>query len=227
MEPLLNSWDPVWEKVFSSQAWGKYPGEDLIRFVASNFYKAPQRNEIKILEVGCGPGAGLWYMAREGFKVYGVEGSPSAVQLANDRLSLEVPNWEGEVIHGDISHLNYSDGFFDAVVDNEAIYANTLENSKRIIFEISRVLKQGGKFFSRTFASGSYGDGTGTPAGHNAWICNEGPLKDKGLSRFTTYDEIPSLLKPLTVQSIEMITRTVGGSNSGKLVKEWVICAQK
>jgi len=37
------AWDPIWERVFSSQAWGKYPGEDLIRFVARNFYAAPDR----------------------------------------------------------------------------------------------------------------------------------------------------------------------------------------
>ena len=32
------AWNNVWEQVFSSQEWGKYPGEDVIRFVARNFY---------------------------------------------------------------------------------------------------------------------------------------------------------------------------------------------
>jgi hypothetical protein len=58
-------WDPVWENIFSSIPWGKYPPEELIRFVARNFYAALQRNRIKLLEMGCGPGANLWYMARE------------------------------------------------------------------------------------------------------------------------------------------------------------------
>ena len=29
------SWDPVWEQVFSSQAWGRYPGEDLAKVRAA------------------------------------------------------------------------------------------------------------------------------------------------------------------------------------------------
>lgn len=24
------AWDPVWEQIFTSQAWGRYPGEDVI-----------------------------------------------------------------------------------------------------------------------------------------------------------------------------------------------------
>ena len=32
------SWDPVWENVFQNQSWGKYPSENLVRFVARNFY---------------------------------------------------------------------------------------------------------------------------------------------------------------------------------------------
>jgi hypothetical protein len=27
------TWDPVWETVYRSRAWGQYPGEDVIRFV--------------------------------------------------------------------------------------------------------------------------------------------------------------------------------------------------
>ena len=60
-------WNKVWEKVFRENEWGKYPSESLIRFVARNFYKADDRFAVKILEVGCGTGANLWYMLREGF----------------------------------------------------------------------------------------------------------------------------------------------------------------
>ena len=35
------AWDPVWESIFTSQAWGRYPGEDVIRFVAKNFSRPP------------------------------------------------------------------------------------------------------------------------------------------------------------------------------------------
>jgi len=50
-------WDLVWKEIFSSREWGKYPPEHVIRFVARNFYRAPDRKQVYLLEVGCGPGA--------------------------------------------------------------------------------------------------------------------------------------------------------------------------
>jgi hypothetical protein len=64
---MNNSWDPTWEQVFRVRDWARYPQEELIRFVAVNFYSAAERKKIKILDAGCGTGAGVWFIAREGF----------------------------------------------------------------------------------------------------------------------------------------------------------------
>lgn len=61
------------------------------------FYAVEDRATIKVLEVGCGPGANIWYLAREGFSVYAVEGSASAIEKAHNRLAAEVPHWQGEL----------------------------------------------------------------------------------------------------------------------------------
>ncbi|EAL1485109.1 SAM-dependent methyltransferase, partial [Campylobacter coli] len=45
-----------WENIFSNKEWGKYPSENLIRFIARNFYNVKNRNEIRILELGLGTG---------------------------------------------------------------------------------------------------------------------------------------------------------------------------
>lgn len=60
-------WAPVWDKICENQQWGKYPAESLIRFVARNYYQSKERSNVSILELGCGPGGNLWYLAREGF----------------------------------------------------------------------------------------------------------------------------------------------------------------
>ena len=217
--------DPMWEDVFNSREWGKYPAEDLIRFIARNFYSSLNREEVKILEVGCGPGPNLWYLAKEGFQVFGVDGSASAIQKAQARLNLECPGWKGNLSIGDILNLNFEDNHFDAVIDNEAIYANSFEDSVKIYREIFRVVKPGGKLFSRTFAKGSFGDGTGTPKGHNAFLASEGPLAAKGVSRFTEFSEIPNLLGYFEVKEIELLTRTV--ENRTQEIKEWIIIGEK
>jgi 2-polyprenyl-3-methyl-5-hydroxy-6-metoxy-1,4-benzoquinol methylase len=218
-------WDPVWENIFRTQAWGNYPAEDLIRFIARNFYAVSSRSKIKILEVGCGPGANLWYMAREGFMVYGIDGSETAIKGAQARLDAEVNEWKGEVTVGDLLSLPYEDAFFDAVIDNEAIYSNSHEDAKQIYNNISRVLKKNGKLFIRTFATGCYGDGTGLMVGHRAYIVAEGPLLHKGYSRFTDADDIQDLLSAFDILEMELLIRTV--ENMTRNIKEFIIVAQK
>ncbi|MED1722406.1 class I SAM-dependent methyltransferase [Brevibacillus parabrevis] len=219
------SWDPVWEEVFQQQAWGKYPGEDLIRFIARNFYNVESRQDVKILEVGCGPGANLWYMAKEGFTIYGVDGSETAIKQAKLRLDSECPGWTGELIVGDISNLPFPDETFDAVIDSEALSCNLFDNSALIYTEMARVTKQNGKFFSRTFAKGSWGDETGEKVGYNTFIVSEGPLLGKGHVRFTHYDDIQKLIQHFTLLEIQLLSREYLKEN--KKVKEWVIVGEK
>ena len=219
------SWDATWEEVFRQQEWGKYPGEDLIRFVARNFYNVEKRSDIKILEVGCGPGANLWFIAREGFSVYGIDGSPTAIERAGMRLDNECSSWKGELQVGDIEKLPYLDDFFDAVIDVEAVSCNSFESAKRIYSEMIRVCKVNGKIFTRTFASGCWGDKTGEKVGHNAWIVEEGPLLHKGYTRFTEKREVEELLGGVKIKEMELLTRTM--ENQSEEIKEWLIVAEK
>jgi SAM-dependent methyltransferase len=218
-------WDAAWDEVYRSQAWGRYPGEDLIRFVARNFYGAPDRAQVKILEVGCGPGANLWFMAREGFSVYGIDGSETAIEQARQRLDAECPGWLGKLWVGDFCKLSLADGFVDAVIDNEAVYCNSYESSLMVYSEMARVTRKGGKLFSRTFASGSWGDGTGENVGRDAWVVAEGPLLGKGFSRFTRENDIRALFGGFAVEDVELLTRTM--DNRAHRVSEWVITGAK
>ena len=59
----------IWDKIFKSKGWGKYPAEDLVRFIAKNFDKKKKKSKINILEIGCGPGGNLSYFAKEGFNI--------------------------------------------------------------------------------------------------------------------------------------------------------------
>lgn len=215
------AWNPVWEKIFASRAWGRYPGEELVRFVARNFYDAPDRAAIKFLELGCGPGPNLWFLAREGFTAFGIDGSPSALCQARARLNQEVPNWRGALMCGELLRLSFPDNSFDAAIDNEAVCCNSFEEACRIYAEARRVLKPGGKLFVRTFATGSWGDGTGPQAGHNSWIVAEGPLAGEGLARFTEETEIPLLLSRFRIVNRELLVRTC--ENGKKQICEWLI----
>ncbi|MGZ5179942.1 MAG: class I SAM-dependent methyltransferase [Ramlibacter sp.] len=206
------SWDSVWDDVYRTRAWGQYPGEDVIRFVKREFGAAPDRGRVRLLEVGCGAGANLWFMAREGFGVRGVEGSPTAVRLAEERLDRECPGWRaagGRIDAGDMARVDAPAGSFDAVLDVVAVCYAGFDDAARIYAELARVTRPGGRLFSRTFARGCWGEGTGAPAGPGMWQCAEGPLAGLGATRFTGEDEVPALLGPdWRVDRIERATQT-------------------
>ena len=74
--------------------------------------------------------------------------------------------------------------------------------------ELARVTKPGGRLFSRTFARGCWGEGTGTQAGRDMWLCSEGPLKGFGATRFTDEADVAELLQGWTVDRIERSSLT-------------------
>ena len=217
--------DNVWEKIFSTQAWGKYPAEPLIRFVARNFYDK-HRPSVKILELGCGPGANCWYLAREGFSFIGIDGSNSAVQQAKERLNVEVPGWDnrGEILLGDITATDIGHEEFDAIIDNECVYCLPFVKSQQVYANAYRALKPKGKIFVRTFSTETWGYGTGQKIEDCMYECSVGPLANKGGSRFTEKQHIQSLLRDFDAISINETTYTL---DEHKIVAEWLIEATK
>lgn len=131
----------VWDKIFSNQSWGKYPAEPLIRFVAKNFYNK-DRKSVHILELGCGPGANLWYLAREGFTFTGIEYSSSAVQQAEYRLDNECPDWRnrGKIMMDDITKVDLGKDKYDVIIDNECVYCIPFDQSCDIYAKARRAL---------------------------------------------------------------------------------------
>jgi SAM-dependent methyltransferase len=204
-------WDPVWETIYRSRPWGQYPGEDVIRFVKRNFSQAPDWAQVRLLEVGSGAGANLWFIAREGFCAHGVERSETAVRLTLERLDRECPDWRaagGQVHVGDMARLPYPDAFFDAVLDVVAVCYSTFDEARNIYRELARVTKPGGLLFSRTFARGCWGEGSGTQAGRDMWTCDEGPLAGLGATRFTGESDVPRLFEAWEVERVERMSLT-------------------
>ena len=214
----------LWDSIYLGSPYAKYPGDVFVYFMEESF-QYTNTNCLSLMEVGCGPGSHLLYAQSKGFEVFGIDGSNTAVQLCRERLTNQNRLWRGEIVVGDFVKLTWEDEVFDVVVDNEAIYCNSYEDSKEAYKEMYRVCRPGGKFFSRTFAVGSYGDGLGEKVGHNAWLCSEGPLKGKGYSRFTEFDEIKDLVGDFKITRIELLKRTV--QNMKYEIKEWVIFGEK
>lgn len=126
-----------------------YPNEALVEFIGSCYFRIPkpERKNIKILEVGCGSGANLWMMAKEGFEVHGLDSSAKGLQIAEDHLR-EKWSVSAKLKQGSFLELPYPDGMFDAVVDVVSLQHLGLEDSLAALCEIRRILKPQGRFFS-------------------------------------------------------------------------------
>ena len=86
MGKYLYDCDPVWEEKYSAGHVQRYPWDVVVSFVFRNLPSGRPPSEIKIMEIGFGTAPNLWFAAREGFQVFGIEGSESAVDLAKESL---------------------------------------------------------------------------------------------------------------------------------------------
>jgi SAM-dependent methyltransferase len=118
----------------------RYPSEHLIRFVARNYFGAPDRSKVRFLDIGSGRHANnTRFLEDNGFDVTAIDSSQHA--LAH--------------IHAAIHDLAFVWDSFDCVVDH-----NTLCHVEHPpMEEIKNWLKPGGKFFSVAPADD-------TPRGH-------------------------------------------------------------
>lgn len=141
-----------YENAYSSEGFKAqrlYPNEELLRFLGRHYFSCTpreKRKDIKVLELGCGSGANLWMIAKEGFDAYGIDLSASAIELAGQMMA----HWQtaATLVEGSIESLPFDDGEFDVIVD--VFSANCLpeDDFAVCLSEVHRCLKSGGRFFS-------------------------------------------------------------------------------
>ena len=218
--------DPIWEELFSTRGWGKYPPEPVIRDVMRTFGSHPDRSQVRMLDLGCGPGANTWFMAREGFTVSGIDGSSSAI--AQNRSRLEKEGLWADLQVGDITTaLPWPDNSFDLVLDNVAVYANPMDEMARCFSEVARVLKPGGTFLHLSFTDRTWGYGEGCSAGSpGAYFAIEsGPFAHRGFVQFLSRTDLDRLLAGFTNIKIERAMYTL--EQGTRQIEQWVVACNK
>ena len=219
-------WNEGWDNLFARKKWGSYPSEDLVRYMLRKFPNEETRKSTRVLEIGCGTGANLSFLAGEGFLVSGIDGSKVALEHAIRLLNKK--KYSCELINGDASNLPWQDAHFDVIVDIECIYSNSFSESKKIIAECKRVMKRPGSLFSKCFATGTTGEGSGQRIENevNTWRdIAEGPFnKGYGIVRFTSELDIFDLYNGFDELSWDYVSRS--DWNRKIISKEWLISGE-
>ena len=93
-----------------------------------------------VLEAGCGIATDGMQFVRAGANYTGMDFSPTALRIAQDRLEQE--GGEARLVSGSITELPFPDASFDLVYSNGVVHH--LPETQRAISEFHRVLRPGG-----------------------------------------------------------------------------------
>lgn len=180
----------------------------------------------KVLDVGCGGGRHLVYLAKEGFEVYGTDRSAAGLTISRERLENE--GLKATLRRCDMTELPFPDEFFDAVLSVYVLHHNILENVEKAVGEIRRALKGGGFFFANLSGKGDYKEGQGKEIEPGSYICDSG-IETGMTHHFFMRQEVETLLEGFEILSLkerrgEYVSRSSGLPVMGV---HWEIKAQK
>jgi cyclopropane fatty-acyl-phospholipid synthase-like methyltransferase len=133
----------IWDETFKKK--GKIfttPQEDIPRIV-----KLFKKHYVKkVLDLGCGSGRHLVYLAKHGFDVFGIDISKHGIKIAKTWLKKE--GLKANLRISDIyKKLPYKNNFFDAIVTIQTLHHEKIEEIRKLIKEIERILKPNGLIF--------------------------------------------------------------------------------
>jgi SAM-dependent methyltransferase len=102
------------------------------------------RKGSEVLDIGCGAGSNVLFLARSGFRAHGVDLSPGAVEAARGRAARA--HLEVDIQEGDALSLSFADGSLDGVVDHGCFHTLPVPRREDYAVEVHRVLRPGGSF---------------------------------------------------------------------------------
>lgn len=131
--------DPWAAHYASPDGYRWWPSEELVRAVGGRYLG-------DVLEVGCGNGANLWFLAeRTAGRVVGLDGNVEAIRAADEHMDRR--GSLVELLRGDIFALPFADGSFDSLVDCMVSQHVPWDRHPALYAEYRRVLRPGGWLF--------------------------------------------------------------------------------
>ena len=217
-----NSWDTIYENGYIAN----YPNDHVIKFIFNNFSRIPNKNNVKILDLGCGGGNNIWMLAREGYDVYGFDGSMKALELAKKRLDEET--LKAGIKQGNFLDLPYEHDFFDAVIDDAAIESNIIRDIKLIFKQVYNVLSGRGRYHGMLISSDSKSSMVGSEIEKNTFADTTGAfINRKRTIHFFDEPELRTILDEVGFLNIEINYFITTKNNSKDFIKFLLVDATK
>lgn len=215
----MNIWEQQYrDKGFKSQR--EYPNESLIAFIKGNCKPGD-----KILELGCGSGANLWFLVKEGHNAYGIDYSDTGIKYCEKMLK----KWgvKAKIKKANMLKLPYNNDEFDFIADVVSIQHLLFKDHLACLKEVYRCLKKGGKLFSYHLGENSisYSHGGGKLIDKNT-IDNISdstkPLANNGMTCFLSRNDAYNLLYKAGFKNIK-IDKIIRSYNNQEFCIEYLV----
>lgn len=222
--------DPsVWEEQIYAQGQqlNKYPFDNVVSFIFRHRPRSKPPSETKILELGCGTGNNLWFAAREGFAVHGIDFSKSAIAYARERFNRE--GLRGEFVEGDFRRIPFPDDTFDLIFDRGGLTYSGFRAAREILGVIHNKLGAGGRFlfnpYSQRHTGFSHGEAGPDRLTHRM---TKGRLTHTGAICFYSEDMVREIIggcwKLIQLEHLEL---RESAPNAGDTHAEWRVILEK
>jgi SAM-dependent methyltransferase len=186
----MSDFDPVWDAIYEDgRQLNKYPYTSIVSFLMPKVDPHNIGGQQKVIEIGCGAGNNLWFAAREGFDVTGIDASVAAINYAKARFSDE--GLTGQFDVADFISMPYPNDTFDIALDRAALSQVPKTSAKAAVREISRVTKNGGIFYSEIYSDRATSRGKMTDGGLLVEV--DGPYSGVGQIGFYSKSEVLEL----------------------------------
>lgn len=119
-----------------------------LRQIAMKLY--PPREDLKVLEVGCGTGTNLELYHNAGCHVHGIDTSPAMIEQAKNKLGDRA-----ELTLGSAAEMHYPENSFDLVICMLTLHEMPRQVRSQVINEIKRVLKKDGRLLIVDYNTGT------------------------------------------------------------------------
>jgi len=161
---------PTWDELFKQEEFRwRQPHRAVVAFAET----LRQRGAQGVLDLGCGAGRHVVYLAQLGFRVCGVD--ISVTGLAATRQWLADKHLTAHLHLSDMTALPYPEAHFDGVISLYVIYHNPLANIQRTAAEIERVLRPGGQALLSLISTRGHRYGQGREIEPDTFLPESGP----------------------------------------------------
>lgn len=217
----------TWEELHAQNRFcPKYPNELVVRWALTQF---PNKQQTKILDLGCGAGRHSIFLAQENFDVFATDISHEGVNVTQKRAQDLKLNIQTKV---NPAHLmDYPPNFFDAILCYAVLYYGPKQEMEIAIQKCHQSLKPSGKMFFVTRGDQDwrcqYGQQIAPFEYHLTHLGNGTPADSENnmTQTFLTKNELISLFKDFKKITIE--TNHLSWSNGQFMDHDWLVFAEK